>query len=41
MNRSFLQQNNFTRKLEDAYGATMSLIAEKKQITILNFSLYL
>ena len=41
MNRSFLQQNNFTRKLEDAYGATMSLITEKKQITILNFSLYL
>ena len=40
MNRSILQQSNFTRKLEDDYGATMSLIAEKQQITILNFSLY-
>ena len=40
MNRSILQQSNFTRKLEDDYGATMSLIAEKQQIRILNFSLY-
>ena len=40
MNRSILQQSNFTRKLEDDYGARMSLIAEKQQITILNFSLY-
>ena len=38
-NTSIPQQINFAGKLEEDNGATMSFMAEKKQKTILNFSL--
>ena len=38
-NTSIPQQINFPGKLEEDIGATMFLIAEKQQKTILNFSL--
>ena len=40
-NTSISQQINFRRKLEEDNGATMFVIAENQQKTILNFSLNL
>ena len=40
-NTSISQQINFTGKLEEDNGATMFVIAENQQKTILNFSLNL
>ena len=38
-NTSIPQQINFTIKLEEDDAATMSLMSEKQQKTVLNFSL--